>query len=83
MLEAHLLHEYSANAMANKGGGSIINIASIYGMVAPDMKIYEDVDFETEPDYHFSKEVLFLQNIYHPFILNTMLELIAFSWWIF
>ena len=43
------------NAMASDGGGSIINISSIYGMVAPDMSIYEGVDFETEPDYPFIK----------------------------
>ena len=43
------------NAMAKEGKGSIINISSIYGLVAPDMKIYEGSDFETEPDYPFLK----------------------------
>jgi len=43
------------NAMAKQGKGSIINISSIYGMVAPDMSIYEGSDFETEPDYPFIK----------------------------
>jgi len=43
------------NVMAKRGSGSIINISSIYGMVAPDMKIYEGSDFETEPDYPFTK----------------------------
>ncbi len=43
------------NAMATQGKGSIINIASIYGMVAPDMNVYEGVGFETEPDYPFVK----------------------------
>lgn len=43
------------NAMALLERGSIINISSIYGMVAPDMGIYEGVDFETEPDYPFLK----------------------------
>lgn len=43
------------NAMAAQGRGSIINISSIYGMVAPDMSIYEELDFETEPDYPFIK----------------------------
>ena len=38
-----------------KKRGSIINISSIYGMVAPDMNIYEESDFETEPDYPFIK----------------------------
>jgi len=43
------------NAMKSSGGGSIINISSIYGMVAPDMNIYNGLDFETEPDYPFIK----------------------------
>jgi NAD(P)-dependent dehydrogenase (short-subunit alcohol dehydrogenase family) len=43
------------NAMAQGDGGSIINISSIYGLVAPDMSIYEGSDFETEPDYTFLK----------------------------
>lgn len=41
--------------MAKNGSGSIINISSIYGLVAPDMSIYEGCDFETEPDYPFIK----------------------------
>lgn len=41
--------------MAKNGGGSIINISSIYGLVAPDMNIYEGSDFETEPDYPYNK----------------------------
>lgn len=43
------------NVMAKHGKGSIINISSIYGMVAPDMGVYEGSDFETEPDYPFIK----------------------------
>jgi len=43
------------NEMALSRGGSIINISSIYGMVAPNMNIYENLDFETEPDYPFIK----------------------------
>jgi NAD(P)-dependent dehydrogenase (short-subunit alcohol dehydrogenase family) len=42
-------------AMAKEGKGSIINLSSIYGVVAPDMSIYEGSDFETEPDYPFLK----------------------------
>jgi NAD(P)-dependent dehydrogenase (short-subunit alcohol dehydrogenase family) len=42
-------------AMVKQGGGSIINISSIYGLVAPNMKIYKGSSFETEPDYPFVK----------------------------
>lgn len=41
--------------MAKNNKGSIINISSIYGITAPPMSIYEDCDFETEPDYPFLK----------------------------
>ena len=44
-----------ANSMSKQGSGSIINISSIYGLVAPDMSIYEGSNFETEPDYPFIK----------------------------
>jgi NAD(P)-dependent dehydrogenase (short-subunit alcohol dehydrogenase family) len=42
-------------SMAKTGKGSIINISSIYGLVAPDMNVYHGSDFETEPDYAFLK----------------------------
>lgn len=42
-------------AMARQKYGSIVNISSIYGLQAPDMKIYEGSNFETEPDYPFLK----------------------------
>ena len=44
-----------ARAMAAKGGGSIINVASIYGLVAPDPAMYEGSDEGTEPDYPYTK----------------------------
>ena len=43
------------DAMALKRKGSIINIASLYGVVAPDLKIYEGTNICTEPDYPYTK----------------------------
>lgn len=42
-------------AMAKKGGGSIINVASVYGLRGPDMTIYEGTAIQTEPDYPYTK----------------------------
>lgn len=44
-----------ARIMADNGGGSIINISSIYGIVSPDPRIYDGTDMFTEPDYPFHK----------------------------
>lgn len=44
-----------AKAMAAEGGGSIINVASIYGVVAPDPALYEGTTIQTEPDYPYTK----------------------------
>jgi NAD(P)-dependent dehydrogenase (short-subunit alcohol dehydrogenase family) len=46
---------YIGRKMCERKKGSIINISSIYGLVAPTMSIYEGSDFETEPDYPFLK----------------------------
>lgn len=35
--------------------GSIITISSIYGIVAPQFKIYEGFEFVSEPDYSYNK----------------------------
>ncbi|MBU1012558.1 MAG: SDR family oxidoreductase [Bacteroidetes bacterium] len=37
------------------GGGSLINIASIYGVVGPDHRIYEDQPFSSFPAYSATK----------------------------
>lgn len=43
------------SCMVKAGGGTIINITSIYGIVAPDQSIYRGTDINTEPDYPYTK----------------------------
>jgi len=60
------------NHMAEKGGGSIVNIASMHGMIAPDPTLYEDLGMDGFiPDYFFHKAGLinytkFLASYYGP-----------------
>ena len=42
-------------AMVERGRGSIINISSIYGVVANDPSLYEGTDMKQPPDYTFVK----------------------------
>jgi len=45
-----------ADLMADSGGGSIVNIASMMGMFGPDLSNYEGTDIGTPPpDYFFHK----------------------------
>ena len=46
-----LFAEHIARRMAERGQGSIINVASIYGMVAPDTQVYLGTDILTPSAY--------------------------------
>jgi NAD(P)-dependent dehydrogenase (short-subunit alcohol dehydrogenase family) len=41
--------------MTDRGRGSIINIGSIQGLVGPDLSLYQEVGWDTPPDYFFHK----------------------------
>ena len=60
MAEVNLLGTYHmltivGGAMAKAGRGSIVNIASLYGLVAPDMRYYGDSGFEKHAMYGATK----------------------------
>jgi len=51
-----LMHQHFGAAMAKQGGGSIVNVGSIYGMVGPHMEFYKGTSMGTpRPDYYFHK----------------------------
>ncbi len=50
-----ILVQSFADALEASGHGSIINVASIYGMVGPDMRLYEDTDLGNAAAYGASK----------------------------
>jgi NAD(P)-dependent dehydrogenase (short-subunit alcohol dehydrogenase family) len=50
-----LLTQIFADALAASGHGSVINIASIYGMIGPDMSLYEDTSLGNAAAYGASK----------------------------
>lgn len=52
---AFLLAQAAAEALAASGHGSIINVGSIYGLVGPDMRLYENTPMGNPAAYAASK----------------------------
>jgi NAD(P)-dependent dehydrogenase (short-subunit alcohol dehydrogenase family) len=50
-----LVAREAGRAMKAGGGGSLVNVASIYGVVGPDHRIYEGQPFKSFPGYSASK----------------------------
>lgn len=50
-----LVAREGGKAMLRNGGGSMINVSSIYGVVAPDHRIYQDMPFSSFPAYSAGK----------------------------
>ena len=48
---ACILATEAAKGLAVRGGGSVVNIASIYGVVSPDFAVYAGLDMTTPPAY--------------------------------
>ena len=44
-----------ADQIDKRGGGVIVNIASMQGMFGADFSLYEGTDMDSPPDYHFHK----------------------------
>lgn len=50
--------KYTLKKMLEKGSGKIINIASMYGVVAPDVSIYEGNEYYNPPNYGCGKAAI-------------------------
>ncbi len=50
-----LIAREGGKAMLEGGGGSLINVSSIYGVVGPDHRLYEDMPFGSFPAYSAGK----------------------------
>jgi NAD(P)-dependent dehydrogenase (short-subunit alcohol dehydrogenase family) len=51
----HYCTLYFSEGMRKLGRGAIVNVASIYGVVAPKFSVYEGLDFSSPPSYAFEK----------------------------
>lgn len=52
---AFLFAREAGKVLKEGGGGSLINVASLYGVVGPDHRIYEGQNFQSFPAYSASK----------------------------
>ena len=52
---AFLFAREAGKILKEGGGGSLINVASIYGVVGPDHRLYDDQPFQSFPAYSASK----------------------------
>jgi NAD(P)-dependent dehydrogenase (short-subunit alcohol dehydrogenase family) len=50
-----LVSREAGRVMLDQGGGSIVTVSSIYGVVAPDHRLYDDQPFKSFPGYSASK----------------------------
>ena len=50
-----LVAREAGKLLLQRGGGSLINVSSVYGVVAPDHRIYEGMPFNSFPAYAASK----------------------------
>ncbi len=50
-----LVARETGEALKNNGGGSLINVSSIYGIVGPDHRLYENQPFKSFASYSASK----------------------------
>ncbi len=57
--------QHAARYMRQAGGGSIINIASMYGLVASYPEVYEDLDSGGQPPYYQAGKAAVLQLTRH------------------
>ncbi|MGH7831451.1 MAG: SDR family oxidoreductase, partial [Candidatus Binatia bacterium] len=55
LLGTFLVARESGRVMKQMGGGSLINVSSIYGLVGPDHRMYEGQAFKSLPGYAASK----------------------------